>query len=146
MHAEQQSSTAVSAFGRCTLPHIRDQTEGATVGDNLGRYVGNTNPRPNRLEPDCVGNSDAPEDVLLVMVPEDTDLRATTAGTDYDTVLYVLENCDPAAVVECNDDDGALGRVTSAVTWRARAGVPYYVVVDGYGNSSGEFTLSVTAP
>jgi len=130
--------------GLCA-PAIPQLCEGATVGDNLGRYVGNTNPRPNRLAPDCVGNSDAPEDVLLVMVPEDTDLRASTEGTDYDTVLYVLENCDPGAVVGCNDDVPS-GLLTSSVSWRARAGVPYYVVVDGYGDSSGEFTLSVTAP
>ena len=127
--------------GLCA-PAIPQLCQGATVGDNLGEYAGNTDPRPNRLSPNCVGNSDAPEDVLLVMVPEDMDLRASTAGTGYDTVLYVLENCDPAAVVGCNDDAPA-GRLTSSLSWRARAGVPYYVVVDGYGDSSGEFTLNV---
>jgi hypothetical protein len=127
--------------GLCA-PAIPQLCQGATVGDNLGQYAGNTDPRPNRLSPNCVVDSDAPEDVLLVMVAEDTDLRASTAGTGYDTVLYVLENCDPAAVVGCNDDAPS-GRLTSSLSWRARAGVPYYVVVDGYGDSSGEFTLNV---
>jgi hypothetical protein len=128
--------------GLCAPP-IPDLCEGATVGDRMGMYQGNTDPRPNRLSPDCVLNSDAPEEAVLVMVAEDTQLRATTAGSGYDTVLYVLENCDPGAAVGCNDDSPG-GRLTSSLTWRARAGVPYYVVVDGFGDNSGAFQLNIS--
>jgi hypothetical protein len=76
------------------------------------------------------------------MFPVDTEVYASTFGSVFDTVLYVVEGCDPAARVACNDDAFAF-EITSELIFEAEAGVPYYIVVDGYGAASGDFELVV---
>lgn len=66
--------------------------------------------------------------------------RIHTAGSRFDTVLFVMEGCD-GPVVACNDDTNDL---TSTVTVSASAGRSYVIVVDGYERSDfGDFQLSV---
>ncbi|MCA9537425.1 MAG: PPC domain-containing protein [Myxococcales bacterium] len=129
----------IACVNELCVPAMPAACNGATVGNSPGQYVGNTAGLPNRLSPSCAG-SNAPEDVLLVMFRRDTDVTASTAGSDFDTVLYVLEGCDPNNEVVCNDDSVGL---TSEVSFRARAGVPYYIVVDGYNAAQGGFTLTL---
>src|SRR5205823_12629324 len=72
------------------------------------------------------------------------------SGTTYDSVLYLrAASCATGAVVQCNDDACAnasglfrASRIMPTVT----AGTTYYIVVDGFGGSSGSFTLRVTPP
>ncbi len=62
-----------------------------------------------------------------------------TAGSSYDTVLYVrAEDCAAGAEVACNDD--AFG-LQSEVQFEAAADTPYYVVVDGFAGG-GDYVLS----
>ena len=77
-------------------------------------------------------------------------IQTCGAGTAYDTVVYVrAADCTSGVEIACNDDacTNATGlfrasRVAPAVT----AGTTYFIVVDGFGGSSGSFTLSVTPP
>ena len=55
-------------------------------------------------------------------------------------MLYVRQGCSGPSIA-CNDDYcGLSSHVMPFVT----AGTPYFIVVDGYGSSSGNFTLTVT--
>jgi hypothetical protein len=68
---------------------------------------------------------------------------ASTEGSDFDTVLYVREGSCEASQNElaCNDDAIDL---QSRVEFQAEQGTDYYLIVDGYGESSGTYNLRVT--
>lgn len=121
------------------IPPIPDACAGATRGEAVpGAWQGNTAGLVDQHDAGCANTGAAPDDILVVVFPVDTVVTASTAGSAFDTVLYVLEGC--AGEVACNDDSGGL---TSEVTFEAEAGVPYYIVVDGYNGASGAFSLSV---
>jgi hypothetical protein len=75
----------------------------------------------------------------------DTDAQVTLSvcnAFDYDTKINVYEGtCDALVCVTGNDDTCELG---SAVTFMASADVDYFVLVQGYNNLVGTFTLEVT--
>lgn len=81
------------------------------------------------------------KDLRYLWRPDETaTYRISTAGSSFDTVLFVLEGCE-GPVVGCNDDAGDL---TSKVEVSAVAGRSYVIVVDGYERlDSGDFRLSV---
>ena len=60
---------------------------------------------------------------------------------DYDSVLYIREDCiDPDSVVDCNDDAGDSNHSLLDLTLDPGT---YYVFVDGYGDGGeqGSFTI-----
>lgn len=88
-----------------------------------------------------------PDALVHLHVPVKTaSITLTTAspGTDFDTVLYVLDGCPAtsAAALACNDDDAP---PTSKVVLRDVEAGDYFVVVDALTREGGSFTLSVTA-
>ena len=113
---------------------------GADLAVPFGQFRGNTVGASAFAPSGCGLAGDAGEAVYLFAVEQDVDLTLNTAGSDYDTVLYVLEDCDRE--VACSDDTG-LG-LTSSINMRARAGVLYAVVVDGYNNAEGDFVLDIS--
>ena len=72
------------------------------------------------------------------------------SGTLYDTVLYIRNSpCATGTELACNDDFCVIGdgsghgsRVTPTVT----AGQPYFIIVDGFFTTQGNFTLHVAPP
>src|SRR5439155_38083 len=68
----------------------------------------------------------------------------------YDSVLYLRAgSCTSGAEVQCNDDACAnsTGLIrASRLTPTVSAGTTYYIVVDGFGGTSGSFALRVTPP
>ncbi len=76
------------------------------------------------------------------------DISLCNDGTDYDTKLYVYEGGCPGTVVGCNDDACSTPQFPSAYVseitgLQLYAGVTYYIVVDGYGDSCGNYALTV---
>ena len=70
-------------------------------------------------------------------------LRAETCGSGYDTRLSVYEgNCDELSCVVSNDDACGLQTI---VDWNSEAGSSYFILVHGFSESSGEFTLLLSA-
>ena len=129
------------AEGRCVrgacfeIPALCAEAE---VAEMLGDYEGTTM-GVGVYAPSC-GQDGAPEAIYLFTVAEPTNIEFTTRGSDFDTVLAVLEGC--VAEVACNDDIGL--RVTSRVRMLAEPGRLYAVVVDGYDEfESGDFVLTV---
>jgi len=80
-------------------------------------------------------------DLRYLWTPDESrPYRISTAGSSFDTVLYVLEGC-AGTVLECNDDGS---NRHSRVTVDARAYQDYVIVVDGYRRTDkGPFQLFI---
>lgn len=122
----------------------------------LGQTVnGDTSQAQNHLSASCA-NGEAPELVYRMRVPR--RMQVTLASEqEYDGAIYILRQCSAsngrrnprsqinpnnANEVACNDDDQQIRR--SRIVQVLEPG-DYYVVVDGFGNDSGAFTLAATA-
>lgn len=62
-------------------------------------------------------------------------------GTDYDSALRVFDDCDLLNEIAFNDDFCGL---QSEVTFVSDGTSTYYIMVEGFGSSSGNFSLDVT--
>ena len=110
----------------------------ATLGTNTGALRG----QPSSLfSPLCGGNG--PEQVWTFVAPESRTYCAQTAGSSFDTVLYVRTVCDaPGSEETCNDDTGGL---QSEVEFRALAGETLSVIVDAFNpGTNGTISLTIT--
>jgi len=126
------SASAVINNDTCTTP--------AVISRN-GRYVGTTAGRAANYSGSCRANS-APDVVYAITATRAGTITVDTAGSAYDTVLYVGNTCG-GSTLGCNDDTSGLG-LQSRVAFAATAGTTYYVVVDGYSNYSGAYVLNVS--
>ncbi|MCA9562531.1 MAG: CAP domain-containing protein [Myxococcales bacterium] len=105
--------------------------EGTTVGGSV------------ELGAECQTTDSAPERVHYWTAPSAGTYRFDTGGSSFDTVLSVYSGCDPSAsALQCNDD--ATNSLTSAVTVSLDAGEGVLLVVDGFGQESGTYTLSIS--
>ncbi len=62
-------------------------------------------------------------------------------GTDYDSALRVYDDCDLQNELAFNDDSCGL---QSEVTFISNGTSTYYIMVEGFGSNSGNFSLDVT--
>lgn len=122
----------------------------------LGQTVsGDTTQGGSRLRASCA-SGEAPELVYRLRVPRRM-LVTLASEQEFDGAIYILRNCAPGGgpsrprpgvapaqggnEIACNDDDQQVRR--SRIVQALDAG-EYYVVVDGYGNDGGAFTLAAT--
>ena len=95
-------------------------------------------------------NSSGPEHVFQ-WTPSSSgfwSIRTCGGSTNFDTIVYLLsESCPSGPIVGCNDDSpdclGGSSGVASRIAPFVAAGVPYFIVVDGFNGQSGSFTLTV---
>ena len=82
-------------------------------------------------------------DAAFVFQPDADGIACvSTAGSRYDTVLYVRQdNCADGDEVACNDDSQIAGGVQSAVEFQYVEGEQYFIFVDGF-NGAGPFQLT----
>lgn len=76
----------------------------------------------------CGGDA-SPDVVYQFTAPSDDYYRFSTAGSSFDTVLYLLDDACDGAELACNDDDGQLQ--TSEIIRQLDAGARVLVVADG---------------
>lgn len=89
------------------------------------------------------GSTSAP-DVVYSFVPSHTlSYTITTEGSSYDTYLYIIGGgpCPGTTQVGCDDDSGP--GTTSQITVTLNGGVSYYIYVDGWNTSSGDYVLTI---
>ncbi|MEM6991795.1 MAG: hypothetical protein AAF721_14910 [Myxococcota bacterium] len=91
------------------------------------------------------GGVGAPDFSYLFTAPADGNYRVSTAGSQLDTVAYVLDGSCGGNQIECNDDDGCGGTSSSALVVALTAGQMVTVVVDGFGLIGDDFSLTVDA-
>jgi len=108
--------------------------------------TGTTNGFANNYDETCV-NSSAARDVVYSYTPASTQkVTISLCPSAYDTFLYVYETNCPGTVAGCNDDacgTSGLRSKLSAVT--LTGGKTYFIVVDGFSNKKGSFTIDVTS-
>lgn len=103
---------------------------------------GNTSQGTNAMSGSCIRGGEAPELVYVLQVERRAQITAQI-NSDYDGAIYLLGACgEMRSEIACNDDAPTTTR--SQVDATLDAGT-YYIVVDGYGNASGEFELMVQA-
>lgn len=89
----------------------------------------------------------ASPDVVYAYTPVvDEVITISTCSSGFDTGLFVYEG-EVGTVVACNDDAcGLHGYQARIVDLPVRAGFTYYIIVEGYDQSCGTYTLDVTGP
>ena len=130
----QGGDTIEDAFPITSLPFTDD---GTTVG-----YT-------DDYEEACPYSSTSPDVVYSYAPTEDglIDITLCVGTTDYDTKVFVYENA-VGNLVGCNDDACSSPNYSNYVSeilgLAVTAGNTYYIVVDGYGGGSGNYTLDVS--
>ncbi len=110
---------------------------------SLDIYSGSTS-EAGRLHTATCANSGGPETVVLYEALEDGLVCVSTAGSSYDTVVYVRgARCADGAEVECNDDSAGQ---QAEVEFEAFFGTKYFIFVDAFGSGmGGEYHLSLSS-
>jgi hypothetical protein len=101
--------------------------------------AGTTSGHVNDYEGTC-GGSGAPDVVYSFTPSVDYFVTMDLCNSSYDTKVYVFEST-VNNVIGCNDDACGL---QSRLTVEMSAGITYYIIVDGYGSSSGSYDMVVT--
>lgn len=87
------------------------------------------------------GGNNAPDATFLYTAPLAGNYQMTTAGSFFDTILYVRNGTCSGTQLACNDDSN--GTLQSRVVVTLAAGQSVVVVVDGFGTASGSFDLAI---
>jgi hypothetical protein len=118
-----------------------------------GTVSGSTTTFNNDYDFACPYTGGTAKDVVYSYTPVQTELVTLNlcgGTTNYDTKLYVYAGTCANPPIACNDDLCANPPIYSSPYISKlecvplTAGVTYYVVVDGYGASSGAYTLEAT--
>jgi hypothetical protein len=91
--------------------------------------------------PQCGGES-APDHAYLFVPPVSGAYRIDTFGSDFDTLLHVFYGECGGGFIGCNDDAG-FETLESEVEVELTEGTPYTIVVDGFGESAGNYQLNL---
>jgi hypothetical protein len=105
----------------------------------------------NNYDEACPYSGSTAPDVVYAFTPATdmfVDINLCNDGTDYDTKLFVYEDACPGVVAGCNDDMCTSPQYPYAYVSRLsftplQAGHTYYIVVDGYGASCGNYHLTI---
>ncbi|MEM6295686.1 MAG: proprotein convertase P-domain-containing protein [Myxococcota bacterium] len=117
---------------------------GSCPDDDIGNtvpavYTGTTVGTDNTVFASCGGDT-ANDDQLTFTAPEAGVYAFDTAGSDFDTVMYLLDGCG-GDELGCSDD--VLGDPTSHLNLLMAAGQEIIVAVDGANLEEGNYTVSI---
>jgi hypothetical protein len=124
---------------------------GAIPAIPLGEQRGSTVDAGADRTGGCGRSAASPDTIFRWRAAAAGPVCVRTAGSDFDTVLYVRTACDDAgSQVACNDDVEIGVDPTSQLSFEAIADTDYYIIVDGYdsfanGFSAGNFVLTLAA-
>lgn len=110
-----------------------------TCGSSVSN-VQNNNPD------NCFGNNygQASDDIYYKFtLPTDADVNLSHCGSGFDTYLHLLNS--NGSLIASNDDNGPLCSGTASSLQSTLAAGTYYIVSEGYGNSSGTITTTISA-
>ncbi len=139
---------------RLSSPGIPDGREGGeAMSDAIPitafpfEDTGNTSDNLDDYDAVCPYSGSTSPDVvyLLPQRTEDLWLMVDMCGSGYDTKIYIMDG--NLEVFACNDDtyfSDPCGQYVSAIEEAALpGGGTYYLVIDGYGGESGDYTLLI---
>lgn len=123
--------TTTGTGSACPSESFEDSTFGTTLG------------RANTASGSC-GGDQASDQAFEFTAAQDGNYTFSTDGSDFDTVLYVLDGDQCGGPELMCDDDGG-DSTQSRVTVALIEGQAVVVVVDGYSDQSGAFTLTTSS-
>lgn len=95
----------------------------------------------------CGLDTSAPTTWFYVVPAADATAVFSTCGpsTNFDTVIAVIDNCDSLQCIAANDDSQCDGEdsSSSAVRVNVQQNHVYFIMVAGYGEESGLFSLDI---
>jgi hypothetical protein len=129
----------------CDCPdhgYTEDEDIGSDTGDGVAE--GSTTTEDDTFTSGSCGSSGANDRLFLWTAPSSGCWQFDTdGGSDYDTLLRLLEPCEGTELA-CNDDGGT--GLTSLISRRMEAGEAVIVVVDGYYSGSfGGYRLDINS-
>jgi len=84
----------------------------------------------------------SPDVVYRIVARTTGTITASTAGSAFDTLLWVSSTCGTGSIA-CNDDFNSTTQ--SQISWSATAGATYYLIVDGFSSSAaGNYVLTIS--
>ena len=115
----------------------------------LGQYQGTTAGATVESDAGCAETGASPEVAHSLVFDENRTICVNTRGSGFDTVAYMRSNCgDESTEVVCSNDIAEGRNANSAFTVNVRAGLEYFVFVDGLdgaiGGSQGDYILEVS--
>ena len=121
------ASGTEKAVGLASGPSLWDAPVGCSSADPVGRPEGSVR-------------------VVLSEAVAKLTLSTAEAGTNFDTVVYLLPACGVGEPMGCSDDtEGEVVSAAGTLTLEKVEAGEYLVVVDSWGAAGGVFTLSVSA-
>ena len=132
----------VCFHGECLPPFACELAGEIEVGPEQISVEGNSALGVPGTRGACGG--DGPEAVWHLVVEADAVLCIDTAGSDFDTLVYLREGVcgHDAPELDCDDDSGP--DTASQIEFAAEAGLDYFVVVDAFGSDGGAYVLNVS--
>jgi hypothetical protein len=152
LQAEKEARIASShQQGNQVIPPERGATtvgetiyDAFTIGSLPFTGTGNTCSYIDDYDVACPWTGYAPDVVFSYSPASDEIITITTCDiASYDTKIYVFENTENNTVA-CNDDySGCLGFTSQIDDLTVRTGNTYFIVLDGYGSSCGDYEIDV---
>ncbi|GAB4205629.1 MAG: hypothetical protein OHK0013_21670 [Sandaracinaceae bacterium] len=115
----------------------------AVIPPTGGLFTGSTAIAMHQYAPTSCGSSGAARDVVFSLtLPTRRRVVASTVGSTFDTILYILGSACAGSDLAC-DDDGGGGGGASLIDRTLDAGT-YYLVLDAFSSTGGgDYTLEV---
>jgi len=113
-------------------------TASGTYGGNDSALTDNAEPATCATSARGRGGHDAFFSFTLTAT---TTVSLNTDGSSYDTILYIRQGSCTGTEIACDDDSGA--GTASAITRSLTAGT-YYVILDDFYHTNGDWILNVT--
>lgn len=136
----QELQACLSGGTGPTIDVCPDGDAGSAVGTPA--ITGSTDGSDNDLGGSC-GGSGSVDEALEWVAPESGTVTIDTFGTDFDTVLYVLEESCTGTELACNDDAIDAPGFESQVTLDVTQGETLIIVVDAWAGEQGPFELNI---
>eukprot|EP00877_Chromochloris_zofingiensis_P004180 jgi/Chrzof1/13763/Cz08g11090.t1 len=94
----------------------------------------------------CAATDGSPDVVYKYTPPQDMEVTISTCGSAFDTKLLLATDLTNSKSYTCNDDDRTCSSnsANSRIDASLKAGVSYYIVVDGYSGAAGPYAIKVT--
>ncbi len=126
-----------------TDPACDSCPDATTSATGTAVATGSTTGGTNHRSGSC-GGSASNEATVGFTAPSTGAYTFTTAGSSFDTVLYVLDGGCTGFELGCNDDVST-GDHTSTLTLPLGMGQTVTVVIDAYGGGNGDWDLNITS-
>jgi hypothetical protein len=111
------------------------------MATGMGVVSGTTTDARNDVSTSC-GGEEAPDRVYIWTAPSDGLWVFDLQGSSYDTMLGLLAGGCDGAELDCNDDTfDLISRVQATLS----AGDVVGIVIDGYADDAGSFTLNINS-